>query len=53
MMPSNAPGKGGMGAVFICPVCGRSFCRTMDEQEYCSAACMEKAKTICSEKEEK
>ena len=52
IVPSHKPGEEGTGAVFICPVCGRKFTRTMKGQEQCSAACMEKAKSIHSEQAE-
>lgn len=32
---SAAPGKGGRGAMFICPECGARYARTVDGQSKC------------------
>ena len=40
-----APGTGGNGAVFTCPVCGQKFVRTMPGQSKCSA-CYDKEKIV-------
>lgn len=40
----DAPGSGGMGAVFTCPFCGKTFVRTMDGQDRC-LSCMKDPKT--------
>ena len=39
----ESPGSQGMAAIFICPVCGNSFVRTMPSQSKCTA-CLEKEK---------
>ena len=37
------PGAGGNASVFICPICGQKFVRTMPGQNRCSA-CLDKDK---------
>ena len=39
------PGDGGNAAIFICPICGQKFVRTMPGQNRC-AACLEKENAV-------
>lgn len=45
---TDMPGKGGRGAIFICPGCGKQFARTIDGQSKC-LECMEKDREKTSE----